>query len=375
MPGLTLPFSKAVSTDQDVFAITNQLGVGQSDKDIGALSTIVGRSNIAHGVHGVSGPGGGTPPQDPTNMGIGTGVWGESTNGYGVYGESSGNKALGLLGGKDRVFGQNVGVYGESDTQGVFGHATNDSGTGVFGNSNGGGFGVRGESVDGTAVQGQSFGNGIAVRGMSQNGVAGQFEGRVFIPSGNLDMDYGNVSILTGNITVHNGNLSVPKGNISLDGGNINMTGAASIFLERGDVTLAGADCAEEFDVSGLESIEPGSVLVIGMRGALEQSEKAYDKKVVGIVSGGGEYKPGVVLDKRKTDGLRVTVALLGKVYCKVDAQNSPIEVGDLLTTSSTPGHAMKADQPLLAFGAVIGKALAALKEGKGMIPVLVALQ
>lgn len=68
-------------------------------------------------------------------------------------------------------------------------------------------------------------------------------------------------------------------------------------------------------------------------------------------------------------------VALLGKVYCKADAQLSPIEVGDLLTTSPTPGHAMKAENPLAAFGSVIGKALAPLKGGQGLIPILIALQ
>ena len=46
---------------------------------------------------------------------------------------------------------------------------------------------------------------------------------------------------------------------------------------------------------------------------------------------------------------------LVGKVFCKVDGA---IDVGDLLTTSQTPGHAMKATDPQRAFGAVIGKAL-----------------
>src|SRR5262249_53947864 len=51
-------------------------------------------------------------------------------------------------------------------------------------------------------------------------------------------------------------------------------------------------------------------------------------------------------------------IALMGKVCCKVDATFAPVKVGDLLTTSSTTGHAMKATNPMLAFGAVIGKAL-----------------
>jgi hypothetical protein len=58
-----------------------------------------------------------------------------------------------------------------------------------------------------------------------------------------------------------------------------------------------------------------------------------------------------------------------------VDAQYGAIEVGDLLTTSSTPGHAMKTCDPLKAFGAVIGKALRPLTEGQGLIPILIALQ
>jgi hypothetical protein len=68
-------------------------------------------------------------------------------------------------------------------------------------------------------------------------------------------------------------------------------------------------------------------------------------------------------------------VALSGTVYCQVDARQEPIRVGDLLTTSATPGHAMKASDPLQAFGAVIGKALQPLPAGTGLIPILVALQ
>src|SRR5271169_5467199 len=61
--------------------------------------------------------------------------------------------------------------------------------------------------------------------------------------------------------------------------------------------------------------------------------------------------------------------------YCKVDASYSPIEVGDMLTTSATPGCAMKACDPARAFGAVIGKALACVDSGTALIPVLVTLQ
>jgi hypothetical protein len=115
--------------------------------------------------------------------------------------------------------------------------------------------------------------------------------------------------------------------------------------------------------------------VVIDSGEALRLSATAYDRKVAGVASGAGSYRPGLVLDRRSRAADRLTVALMGKVYCKVDASYGAIETGDLLTTSPTPGHAMKASDPLRAFGAVIGKALLPLASGRDMIPILVALQ
>src|SRR5262249_3901694 len=135
------------------------------------------------------------------------------------------------------------------------------------------------------------------------------------------------------------------------------------------------ADCAEDFDIADVEEVIPGTVMVIDQEGKLRPSQEAYDKRVAGVLSGAGDFKPGIVLDKNKSENKRMPVALVGKVYCRADAQFSPIEVGDLLTTSPTPGHAMKATDPLKAFGAVIGKALRPLKAGTDLIPILIALQ
>jgi hypothetical protein len=85
--------------------------------------------------------------------------------------------------------------------------------------------------------------------------------------------------------------------------------------------------------------------------------------------------KAGLVLDRHHGEPDRLPLALLGKTYCRVDATYGDIDVGDMLTTSSTPGHAMKADDPSRAFGAVIGKALAPHMGGVGLVPILVTLQ
>jgi len=147
------------------------------------------------------------------------------------------------------------------------------------------------------------------------------------------------------------------------------------IVMVTGDIQLQNADCAEDFDVSSSGKIEPGTVMVIDLEGAIRPNTEAYDRRVAGVVSGAGDFKPGLVLGKQSGKPDRLPIALIGKVYCKVDATFGSIEIGDLLTTSSTPGHAMKVSEQSQAFGAVIGKALRPLTSGRGLIPILVALQ
>jgi hypothetical protein len=57
------------------------------------------------------------------------------------------------------------------------------------------------------------------------------------------------------------------------------------------------------------------------------------------------------------------------------DVSNGPIKPGDCLTSSSTPGHAMKVTDHVRAQGAIIGKAMTSLSSGAGMVLVLVTLQ
>jgi hypothetical protein len=156
------------------------------------------------------------------------------------------------------------------------------------------------------------------------------------------------------------------------DNGNVEVTGSLNV---SGDITMPASDFAEDFLVEASDVVEPGTVMVLDENGVLRPSDKRYDRKVAGVISGAGDYRPGLILDRDKCALGRLPLALVGKVYCKVDATYDPIRVGDLLTTSPTAGHAMKADDPIKAFGAVIGKALLAFQSGCGLIPILVALQ
>ncbi|HMV86205.1 MAG TPA: hypothetical protein PLD20_25410 [Blastocatellia bacterium] len=146
-----------------------------------------------------------------------------------------------------------------------------------------------------------------------------------------------------------------------------------------------GADFAENFEINTESNndavnaqVEAGMVVSIDPRdeGKLALSTQPYDRRVAGVVSGAGGVKPGMVMSQTGTlaDG-KQPVALSGRVYVWVDASQGAIEPGDLLTTSATLGHAMKATDAARAQGAIIGKAMTGLKEGKGLVLVLVTLQ
>jgi hypothetical protein len=294
----------------------------------------------------------------------GPGVFGSSNASDGVHGESNSGASAGVAGinnhssrlifvhpGPPQPGGS--GVYGRSkDFHGVFGETEGgQSFAGVVGKSNGGGPGVYGfagnwdavhgdsESSQHAGVSGINRGGGIGVYGqVTKGGKAGHFEGNVHI------------------------------------NGDHNVTGTLNVTT---DIILASqaGDCAEDFDVVTSHEVEPGTVMVLDDSGALRPSDQGYDRKVAGVISGAGGLRPGMILGRGDSPEQRVPIALVGKVYCKADADYAPIEVGDLLTTSPTIGHAMKASDPLRAFGAVMGKALRPLRQGKGLVPILIALQ
>lgn len=139
---------------------------------------------------------------------------------------------------------------------------------------------------------------------------------------------------------------------------------------------VGGCDLAEPFPLKD-EQIAKGSVVVIDEDhpGRLMQSEQAYDKRVAGIISGANGVNPGITLQQEGTFDQGQNVALSGRVYVQADASFGAIKPGDMLTTSNTPGHAMKVGNHAKAQGAILGKAMSALKEGKGMVLVLVTLQ
>ncbi len=336
------------------------------------------------------------------------GVWGGSANGVGVMGISApagakgGDGVQGITNSEIRN-----GVYGRNDStaprgnddpagNGVLGYTRVPDAAGVLGVSGAGGTGVQGAST-GHAVMGKGgfgvtgMGSLIGVWGIGEGtGWAGQFTGPVLV-TGSAYFQRDVTVIHPSGECVHAETQSVTVAAIAAYQNNATSNSAAlyakhaggrtAAFFDgsvvvTGDIVLTdAADCAEDFDVAATTIDEPGTVMVLGPDGSLEACARAYDKRVVGVVSGADGFRSGIVLDKRSDVPGRRPIALMGKVFCKVDAAHGKIEMGDLLTTSPTEGHAMRADCVPAAFGAVIGKALQPLDRGRGLIAVLVALQ
>lgn len=183
------------------------------------------------------------------------------------------------------------------------------------------------------------------------------------------------------------GVLTIPKSaTLRLDG---DITFANEIthlnvgtLMARQDIFIGNADIAEEFDVSEDVEVVPGHVVVLDeSQMSIRPAMRPYDRRVTGIISGAGQYRQGIVLDAvRAGAGVssaarRVPVAMIGKVMCWVDADLGEVRVGDMLTTSATPGHAMRVGTAASAAGSIIGKAMRPLHQGRGLVPVLVSLQ
>lgn len=347
---------------------TSQTHAGVSGLNNAAFPAVAisGSSANGHGIHGVnSGVSGNGSGSKPT---YGCGVWGDSDQGYGVCATSNTHNGLfGSSKGDDGVHGEttsqtHAGVSGLNNAAfpavAIAGSSAN--GHGVHGRNQGGagsgavparGCGVWGESDQGYGIYGASV-SSSAVYGKSANGLAGEFVGNVTVT--------GNVAA----IDIHS------TGTFS--GNEIKLSGKVT----ANDVVLAGLDCAEEFDVTAAEQLQPGTVVVFDGNGAVHPSAEPYNKRVAGVISGAGKYRPGLILGGDGQSGeAKALIALMGRVYCQVDASYSPIEIGDMLTTSATTGFAMKASDPARAFGAVIGKAMASVRSGRELIPILVTLQ
>src|ERR1700731_1892396 len=332
----------------------------------------------------------------------------------GVIGRTASTSGNGVVGESTAPSGINNGVFGRSASPngiGVSGAATSlDGGTGVYGQTaytgtTGFGAGVSGNAVANTGTASGVYGGtaseeGIGILGNRFNASASGFGGggvRGLTSAANFVFTYGTSGVATattGSAVGVFGQSWSRDGNAALfanvAGGNIitggvgqpevpvfRVDGTGRVFADGG-FQPSGADFAESMAVTGDRAkYAAGDLLVIDPTAnrRVVLAQQPYSTLVAGIYS----TKPGLLGSTRKVDESapqdEVPLAVVGIVPCKVTAENGPIQTGDLLVTSSTPGHAMKGTDRSKMLGAVVGKALEPLPEGKGVIQVLVTLQ
>jgi hypothetical protein len=355
----------------------------------------------------------------------GVGVHAISNSDTALWAETSGGPA-----GVDARNTSGTGVYAASDS-GIGVHASSDSGTGVYAASESG-VGVHSISISNTAVWAVSSGGvaGVDARNTSGTGMYARSESGVGVHS----ISISNTAVwaeTTGGVAgvdarntggghgVYAESAGPGSGGAALyakandaDGiaiwGNSDSTDATLVLRNDGTGDLirgfshgdwayrfrvendgrttvsvlaitGGSDLSEQFDVTAAEGeVTPGLVVCIDANhpGKLLVCNGAYDRTVAGVVSGAGGIEPGMVMGQQGSpaDGA-YPVALTGRVYVWADASAGPIQPGDLLTTSDTPGHVMKVRDYAQAQGAIIGKAMSSLDQGQGLILVLVSLQ
>jgi hypothetical protein len=129
-----------------------------------------------------------------------------------------------------------------------------------------------------------------------------------------------------------------------------------------------GADVAEYIAVS--EPVEPGDVVELDPHNPkhYRKARAAYSTLLAGVIS----TQPGVVLGARTQSEGRALLALVGRVPVKATTENGPIRLGDLLTSASKPGYAMRCESAAQCEWALLGKAISSLEHGEGVIVMLI---
>ena len=304
---------------------TSATGVaGKSVKEYGLFGSstssagVYGSSSATYGVHGV------TTGISESNAGVfgssesATGVYGSSASGYGVYG-------LGRL----------CGVLGKSDSFGVWG-------------SSGSGWGVYGESQSSYGVFAHSS-NSYGIR--AETGLVSNSYG-VYTPDYMYALGY---KPFTGIHSALNKQVGDVKDKFSL-GDVVIMTGTTEEIEKC--ISMKEKDDSEECERMTDDcfiTCEDGFQTT--RRSEIAHTIKPRDSRVCGVV---GSINP---------DNSDISYNALGDGLCNVCYEGGPIEPGDLLTSSSRKGYAMKQDDDIV-HSYTLAKARESINGKEGIISV-----
>lgn len=130
---------------------------------------------------------------------------------------------------------------------------------------------------------------------------------------------------------------------------------------------------------ASLEALEPGDVVEIDpdRPGYVRKSLNSFGPALVGVITD----TPAIVVGNSTAGsggnmgGRQPLMAFSGQTLVKVTDEGGPIQAGDLLTSSSTAGHAMRCPNAQACAGLTIAKAMSAHEAGRGVIRAFLMLR
>jgi hypothetical protein len=307
---------------------------------------------------------------------------------YGVYGNTSGAPIGSGYGGYFES-GTGIGVHGRSTAPPS---GTNLLAPGVSGYSQNG-VGILGQAATGFGVYGTTAGSGVGgvgqvygVYGASAAPAQGSGYGGYFESSTGIGVMGRSTALSTGNNLFAPGVYGFSQHGVGVVGETVGGVGVYAI----GNLVATGSKSGYVVDIArndGDEPLQQGDLVVVtGVSDPVlgnipvplvRKADSEASQAIIGVVD--ELYQPaqnqvGRFAKSLINPGDYLTIVTLGAyMVVNVDAGYGAIQPGDLLISSPTPGHAMRADNP--AIGTVIGKALSGLESGTGSVAIMVTLQ
>jgi hypothetical protein len=306
----------------------------------------------------------------------GNGVYGASTSGYGGYFTSTNNDAADFRGHDWGIYVVNSGsqpaiqsfAYGSNRYAGRF---TSDAyRAGYFKSLNTGLYSLYVDAQGGPTQGTSALEVNGSIRGEGNLDIAGSKAGYVVDEMQNADsvnLEPGDVVVIAEDSSAPVlGQIPVPRIKLAANANDTAVAGVVDQVMYVPDAATRGAYEAQE------TADHDGATRAQNDLGNKQESMANIPNR---ISDAAGTLHAAVNATSAVPNGYSSVVTLGAYKVIKVDASFGAIKAGDLLTTSSHAGYAMRVRDKAAASGAIIGKALSSFENGTGTVTVMVTLK
>jgi len=305
----------------------------------------------------------------------GPAVWGIGNTGFGLRGDST--SFIGVAG----LSTNSVGVAGNGPVFGVFGTSAAESGyggyftssayrAGYFKSFSNIKYSLFVDSQDGPTQFTAALNVVGTIRGEGNLIIAGSKAGYVVDEMQNAD----SVNLEPGDVVViaeHSsapvlGNIPVPRIKLAASPNDTAVVGVVDQIMYVPDASTRTAYEAQQ---------QADHEAATRSQNDIERKHEPMADIQNRVSDEAGTLHPDSHATSASPGGYCSVVTLGAYKAVKADASFGAIRAGDLLTTSSHAGYAMKVMDKAAASGAIIGKALSSLDKGVGTVTVMVTLK